>query len=129
MAKKSNAGRPTVMTPSVLDILKQAFMFGCTDEQACLYAEISPDALYKYQRENPEYIKKKELFKENPVLLARQSVITSMQEDGNLALKFLERKCKEEFSPRSELTGKDGEDFNFNITKVIHNARDNDKDS
>ena len=41
--------------------------------------------------------------------LARKSVIGHMEKDGGLALKYLERKRKKEFSPRAEYAGSDGE--------------------
>jgi hypothetical protein len=46
--------------------------------------------------------------KENPVLIARTSVTKHMRDNGDLAIKFLERKKKDEFSLRSEITGPDG---------------------
>lgn len=103
--------RPTVMTPEVIQKLEEAFMWGCTDREACLNADIAEDTLYKYQRENPEFIKRKDMLKDTPIRLARESVVRGMKSNPDLALKFLERKKKDEFSLRSELTGKDGKDL------------------
>lgn len=97
------AGRPTVMTPEVIGKLEEAFALGCTDLEACFFADISKDALYDYQANNKEFADRKEKLKENPVLLARQSVIKGMQTDSNLALKFLERRKKDEFSTSSDM--------------------------
>lgn len=127
--KKSNAGRPTIMTQEAIQKLEQAFALGCTDLEACLFADISKSTLYNYQNENPEFVERKEVLKENPILQARESVIKHMAEDGNLAMKFLERKRKDEFSLRNEHTGADGADLSFTINKVVHNARDNNNDS
>jgi hypothetical protein len=107
--------RPTVMTPEVIAKLEEAFAWGCTDIEACLWADIADDTLYKYQRENPEYIKRKASLKEKPVLLARKSVVKQLQSDGKLAMDYLSRKKKEEFAPRTELTGKDGENIGVTL--------------
>lgn len=109
-------GRPTVMTPEVLAKLEEAFAWGCSDVEACLWADIAPATLYKYQDSNPEYSERKAELKETPILLARKSVVSNLSKDRELALKFLERKKKDEFSLRSELTGKDGQDLNRRAT-------------
>lgn len=109
---KEKRGRPTAMTDETLAKLKEGFLMGMTDSEACLYAnDICPATLYKYQDEHPEYSELKDQWKQNPVLEARQSVLKGLRRDPDLALKFLERKKKDEFSLRSELTGKDGRDL------------------
>lgn len=100
---KNKGGRPTVVTEDVLLKLEEAFILGCTDLEACFYANISSSTLYKYQDEHPEFSERKAQLKESPVLQARQSVIKHMKEDGNLAMKYLERKKKDEFSTKSEV--------------------------
>ena len=87
----------------VLAKLEQAFSFGSTDAEACFYADISPDSLYKYQQTHPEFVVRKQNLKERPVLIARQSVVKQMTKDGDLALRYLERKKKEEFSTKTEV--------------------------
>lgn len=95
--------RPTVMTEETLALLKEAFLLGMTDSEACLYAgDINPSTLYKYQDEHPEFSKRKEQWKQNPILEARQSVLKGIKRDPDLALKFLERKLKDEFSTKTE---------------------------
>lgn len=105
------AGRPTKMTPETVKKLEEAFAIGASDAEACFYADISKETLYTYQDKFPAFLDRKEALKERPVLLARQSVIRGMEQDPNLALKYLERKAKHEFSLRQELTGKDGKDL------------------
>jgi hypothetical protein len=95
-------GRPTVMTPEVIRKLEESFLMGCTDLEACLYADISKTALYEYQKDNPEFTERKEKLKENPIFQARRSVLSKLSDDADLALKFLERKKKDEFSLRHE---------------------------
>jgi hypothetical protein len=110
--KKSNAGRPTVMTKEVLAKLEHAFALGCSDGEACFYADISKQSLYDYQNKYPEFTDRKEALKEKPILIARQTVVKNVATDPDLALKFLERKRKKEFSTRTE------QDHNHKIQNV-----------
>jgi hypothetical protein len=96
-------GRPTVITDEVLRKLEEAFALGCTDLEACFYADISKTAFYEYQKDNPEFADRKEQLKQRPILLARTTVVKEIQEKGELALKFLERKAKAEFSPSADI--------------------------
>jgi hypothetical protein len=97
------------MTPETIAKLEQSFAMGCTDKEACLYANISMDTLYYYQGNNPEFCQRKELLKENPVLKARSVIVNSLS-DPETSKWYLERKTRGEFNARAalELTGKDG---------------------
>lgn len=102
-------GRPTVMTPEVVSKLEQAWAMGCSDIEACLFADISKQTLYDYQNKNPEFVDRKERLKESLVLKARTVIASALnQDDENTAKWYLERKKKAEFSTRQELTGEDG---------------------
>lgn len=100
---KKPVGRPTVVTPEIMDKLQYAFMLGCTDEEACFYAGIAQSTLYNYQKEHPEFLEQKDEWKLNPVFKARQTVINNLG-DPEMAFKYLERKRKDEFSPKTELS-------------------------
>jgi len=102
MSEKNSVGRPTVMTENVLAKLEEAFLIGCSDLEACLVADISKDALYDYQTKHPEFTERKELLKQNPILAARRSAFRGFAEDHAHALKFLERKKRDEFSLKTE---------------------------
>lgn len=95
-------GRPTVVTPEIITKLEHAFALGCSDIEACLYADIAPATLYNYQNANPTFVERKAELKETPILLARTSVIDGMKKNPELALRFLERRKKDEFAPRQE---------------------------
>ncbi len=101
--------RPTVMTEEMLAKLKMAFLIGASDREACAYAELTPSILYTYQKLHPEYVEQKEQWKETPILKARQELVKGLNNNPELSLKYLERKLKNEFSLRNELTGKDGQ--------------------
>lgn len=103
---KNKGGRPTKMTELVVKKLEEAFLLGCTDEEACLYAGISRQTMTAYQQEHEEFMDRKELFKNNPILQARKSVVNNLEGDPHLALKFLERKAKSEFGPNIDINAK-----------------------
>ena len=96
-------GRKTVMTPEIINRLEQAFSMGCSDLEACLYADIGKTTLYNYQNENPEFVERKEKLKEKLVLKARSVIADSLnKQDENTAKWYLERKAKNEFSTKVE---------------------------
>ena len=105
---KKTAGRPTVMTPEVVSKLEQAFSMGCSDLEACLFADISKQALYDYQAKYPEFADRKAMLKEKLVLKARTVIAEALnKKDENTAKWYLERKRKDEFSTKveNELSG------------------------
>ena len=103
--------RPTVMTPEVIAKLEEAFAWGCTDIEACLWANIAEKTLYLYQEKNPEFIQRKESLKETPALNSRATVARAVKRDPKLAIDYLARKKKDEFSLRSEFTGAEGREL------------------
>lgn len=104
----ADVGRPTAMTEIVIGKLEEAFAMGCTDKEACTFADIHPSTLYDYQKAHPEFTERKEALKERPFLLARKTIYSELT-DIDTARWFMERKRKDEFSSRQELTGSDGE--------------------
>ncbi|MFZ2664134.1 MAG: hypothetical protein WAX66_02125 [Patescibacteria group bacterium] len=92
------AGRPKKMTIQTLGKLKEAFLWGCSDAEACVYAGIHPDTLYEFQKKSPGYSEQKESYKSYPFLVARKSIVMALKNDPHLALKYLERKKNDEFS-------------------------------
>lgn len=115
-ALKNKVGRPTKITKMVLRKLEEAFLLGCTDREACFCAGIMPSTLYEYCKKNTEFSERKELLKEQPVFKARKSVVGALESNPDLALKFLERKKKDEFSLRSEVTGAEGGAIESKVT-------------
>lgn len=104
---KANAGRPTKMTTETIKKLEEVFGIGGSDGEACFYSNITPVTLYNYCKENPDFYIRKEQLKERPILKARQELIKGLTDNPELALKYLERKRKKEFSLKveTELTG------------------------
>ena len=116
--KKGNkGGRPTVMTAETIQRLRDAYAMDCTDEEACSHANIGRRTLYDYQEKNPDFIEEKEKLKQKPFLLARNSIIQGIKSNPELALKYMERKKKLEFSLRTELTGTEGKEIKIILQK------------
>lgn len=111
-------GRPSVVTVEVIRKLEEAFALGCTDLEACLYANISKTALYEYQKDNSQFAERKEKLKQAPILLARRTIINSLNNPQS-AQWYLERKKKDEFSIRVENTGKDGQPIVPTLIQII----------
>lgn len=95
-----SANSPLIVTKTVIDKLEKAWAMGCSDKEACLYANIGITSLHLYQQHNPDFITRKEILKQNPVLKARQKVVTEISSDVRTAQWYLERKCRDEFSPQ-----------------------------
>ena len=118
MEEPNKVGRPTVFTDETLQKLREGFLRGYSDEEACLYAEIAPATLYNYQKENPEYVEQKQQWKKNPILKAKNVVNDALdKKDRHVAQWYLERKSKDEFAERKEITGGDGEPLQVEITE------------
>ena len=86
-------GRPTVMTDEAIQKLEDAFMWGCTDLEACCYANISKSTLYDYCAEHSEFSERKETLKNQPVMKARRIISASLDgDDLNTANRVVDRK-------------------------------------
>lgn len=101
--KGNPVGRPSAMTPATLAKLEEAFAMGCTDVEACLYADIHLQTLYRYQTDHQDFVERKHKLKETPVLKARLRVVSEVSNDTKAAQWYLERKKADEFSAKQEV--------------------------
>ena len=86
-------GRPTKMTPETIQKLETAFIAGCTDLEACCYADVGKTALYEYCEKNPDFAERKETLKNQPIMSARFIIQDSLREgDLSTANKVIDRK-------------------------------------
>ena len=67
------------------------------------YGGISKNAFYGWLALNPQFKARIELLRQMPTIAARISVCEAMEHDGNLALKYLERKSPDEFSLKANV--------------------------
>lgn len=102
MAEK--VGRPTVMTPELINKLEEVFAIGGTDEEACFYADISKQTLYDYQKKFPEFVDRKEALKQKPFLLARRTIVNALKDNPQYAFEYMKRKNRKEFGDSVDLT-------------------------
>lgn len=105
---KNKGGRPTKMTEATLSKLESAFIYGCTDVEACFVADISHQTLYTYQEKHPEFLERKRRLKTSPAVSARR-VVKQAIEDGDMkvATWYLD-KADGKAKQAMELTGQDG---------------------
>lgn len=118
--KKHTGGRPTVMTPETLRILRGLFLMDLTDEEACLSANISPSALYAYQKIHPEFTEQKRAWRLNPFLKSKITVFNNLGQLG-AAQWYLERRDPEHWGNRSkiEITNPEDQKKMDNLTIII----------
>ncbi|MBT0585116.1 hypothetical protein [Alteromonas oceanisediminis] len=85
-------GRPTKMTDNVIRKLEDAFMWGCSDSEACVYAGIGTTTLYSYCELNTGFRERKEVLKSSPQVKAKRVVFDALKNnDLTTANKVLDR--------------------------------------
>lgn len=105
MAERKKRGRPSKITEETVAKLEFAFSRGLSDREACLFAEISRETLYRYCKKNPEFSDRKELLKDTPILNAKMNIAEGLENgDKELSKWYLERKCKDEFSTKQDMS-------------------------
>lgn len=60
MAAKNKVGRPSKIDEVKLQKLREAFLMGYSDEEACKYADLAPSTFYDFQKKNSEILKCKQ---------------------------------------------------------------------
>lgn len=115
------AGRPSKMTPERVKKLEDAFLWGCNDTEACLYADISRQTLHNYQEKHPEFIDRKERLKTNPLMMAKRIQFEDLVgSDSTIAQKVIDRKEGKKIA----VTGEDGGPLITKIQYEVVNAED-----
>ncbi len=97
--KKNPVGRPSALTEVVIGKLEHAASIGCNVLEMCRYAGIGPDTYYDRCKKDKKFADRMDMLRETPIYEARETLAKSIKGgDGDLALKYLERKRKAEFS-------------------------------
>lgn len=115
---KFDTGRPQKIDEAVMDKLHSAYSLGCSDAEACAYADISQSLLYKYQKAHSDFMEWKEALKQKPILKAKNTIAKNL-DDPKIALEYLKAKCKSEFGQRMEITGTDGSPLTQPIINIL----------
>lgn len=105
--KKSNAGRPTERTAEINRKIEEASALGASIEEIAYYAGVHRATLYRWMEADPELRDRIQELQERPILKARQTIIKSLDNPVQASW-YLERKRRNEFATRSELTGANG---------------------
>lgn len=105
----SKMGRPTIIDDTRIAILIQSFHDGLNIQQACWQADISADAYYDRRAKDPDFADIMKRAQDFLSMNARANVTKAIKK-GELKTTrwYLERKAKDEFSSRTEVTGKGG---------------------
>ena len=101
------------MSESVLLKLQEAYLFDANDVQACYFAGIGTDTLYRYQKIHPDFAAKKVAWQDNVKMRAKMTVAKAVQTESELALKLLERRDKENYSTKTESNAKVTQQFEY----------------
>lgn len=103
--------RPKRDDPIIIAKLKEAFWYDCPDVEACYHANISIDTLRRMREGDKKLSEEFDRLKNEPTFKARKCVVKAAENDSEIAIKYLERKRKKEFSLKieQEITWKDWE--------------------
>jgi len=93
-------GGPSKVDAPTIDALESRLKLGVPVEKACLQVGIAKGTYYNWIKKYPEVAKRMRLALTHVSDIARTSVINQMTYDGDLALKYLDRKEKDEFSTK-----------------------------
>lgn len=105
----TGAQKPLKKTPETLTKLEEAFAIDASVAEACFFAGISQKTYYEWIKNDPKLGERFAELRQNPVLKARNVVMEALNnKDKDTAKWYLERKAKNEFAPRNELTGAGG---------------------
>ncbi|MFA7133057.1 MAG: hypothetical protein WC108_07135 [Bacteroidales bacterium] len=116
--RKNLGGRPSKMTKEVVKKLEEAFALDATVVEACFYANISRETFYNWMKADNKLCDRLEELRANPVLTARKTVVKSIEVDPDMAMKYLERKRKKEFSTRIETDNTNREVFDDSAKEI-----------
>lgn len=89
--------------PETVAKLEHAFAMGATNAEAAFYAGISEPTLYSWFRANPKFKERCDQLKNTPTMLARKTVVDSLEKDLSSAWRWLEKKDPE-FANKSQVT-------------------------
>ena len=112
-------GRPTIMTDAIVSKLEYGFMKGLNVTECCHYADISRNCFYEYLDKNPEFKDRIEELKSNPSTKAKLNVDEAIENgDTDLSKWWLERRNKDEFSVKQEVSADVKNDVTITVELV-----------
>lgn len=102
----NKVGRPPVGRDTLLRKLEPFLKVGYSLSKACIFAKVPIRTAYDYYQKDEDFRNEVDRLRNMVNILARQIIINSLQEkkDVNLALEWLDRMEKDEFSKRVEIS-------------------------
>jgi len=112
-------GRPTIMTPETIRKIKEGFAQGFSVRNACIWADISQDTYFQYCKKHPNFSEQCKSLQKKPLIKSILVINKALNEgDVSTAKWYAERKAKDEFSLRNEITGEDGGEIKIKIPEI-----------
>jgi hypothetical protein len=109
-SEHKETGRPTIMNDLTIAKLKEGFAQGFSVRNACIWADISQDTYFNYCKKNPNFSEQCKTLQQKPLIKSILVINIALEVgDVSTAKWYAERKAKDEFSLRNELTGENGE--------------------
>jgi hypothetical protein len=124
----SAGGRPTVLSDTVREKILLALRMGAFREVACRVAGIHPSTLCRWmQREDEPYASfAREVEEAEAAVEVRAShvLLEGAEKDPILAMRWLERRHKDRWAARNEVTGREGAPVAIQQTHDLTNLSD-----
>lgn len=113
---ENKGGRPTLFTPELVGILERAFQDGANITQACLIAKIHKDTYFTWIKNNQEFSDQMAEAQEYPTTIAKKVLVDRIKlKDAETSKWWVERREKQNFSLRNELSGPDGAPLSLEV--------------
>jgi hypothetical protein len=109
--------KPYKMDDKIVSDLEDCLRNDFTVEEACRSVNIARDTYYRWIKESDTFALKMELAKDYVFTLSKKLLKKKIQEEGevDVAKWVLERRRKQNYALRQEITGEEGEPVKVNI--------------
>jgi len=107
------------LTPEAVQKLEQVFALDASLKEICFYLDISERTFYNWKERNVELFQRLEALREKPVLKARGTIISSLDDPKNSQW-YLEHKKKAEFGVKPADVN-----VNVNIAQILDTLEGN----
>lgn len=113
-------------TPEVVELLEDAFRDGASITEACTQAGIDRQTYYNWLKEIEDFSAKMQDAQDwvNEIARAVVAQRITKRKDVETAKWWLERRVKQKFSTRNELSGPDGKDIKPTFVVMTSEAKD-----
>ena len=124
--RRLGAGRPDSFDdPAFVEKLENAFAQGFSVSDACILAQINRTTYYNHIKKNPAFVDRIEALRRRPYLATVMGINELIAAKDPTTLRwYAERKGKDEFSIRNELTGNNGDAINSRVIFIEPEERE-----